>query len=597
MNFLKTVLAVIVGFFITLSIALLALIGIASTFAPKEETFVVKDNAILELNFTEPVYEYGSPMRIKDFDYEIAEENTLPAILRAIKYAQTDTHIKGIVLGSTQGIKGKTHLADIRRAVEDFKTSGKFVYAFSEGASQYDYYLQSVADSVFVGTLGSVEVQGLSAEVLYYKDLQEKSGVHMEVFRHGKYKSAVEPFLENTMSEANREQITSYLRSLWNSYAEAVSSSRNLSHSELDQIADSLWGRTPELALKHHLVDRITFRDEFEESVCKAAKCKEESDLQWVPIEKYTEKVTLERKKNLYKELKKDKKIAVIFCDGEIVDGKSAPDKVGNETIIEALRNARKDKRIKAIVLRVNSPGGSGVASELIHREITLTQKEKPVYASMGNVAASGGYYISCNATRIFADAQTLTGSIGVFGLVPNFRELAQQWGVHSQQVQTHSHALTYSLFEKTPEKTRQVITEGIETFYKKFVQRVAEGRHMTWEQVDAIAQGRVWTGQEALQKGLIDHIGSLKETIAYAAKENKLNENDYTLVAYPVIEVDFADYMKKTFRASSQAELKAMLQEEIGKELYEQLQRTKNMIPASRAFLQARMPYEVSVK
>lgn len=596
MNFLKTVLAVIVGFFITLSIALFALIGIASTFAPKEETFVVKDNAILELNFTEPVYEYGAPMRVKDFDYEIAQENTLQAILRAIKHAQEDPHIKGIVLGSTEGVEGKTHLTDIRHAVEDFKKSGKFVYAFSEGASQYDYYLQSAADSVFVGTLGSVEVQGLSAEVLYYKDLQEKSGVHMEIFRHGKYKSAVEPFLENTMSDANREQITSYLRSLWNSYAEAVSSSRGLSLSELDQVADSLWGRTPELALQHHLVDRIAFRDQFEESVRKASKCKEVNDLQWVPIEKYTEKVTLDRKKNLYKEIKNDK-IAVIFCDGEIIEGQSTAGKVGHETIIKALRDAREDKRVKAIVLRVNSPGGSGLASELIHREITLTQKKKPVYASMGNVAASGGYYISCNATRIFADRQTLTGSIGVFGVVPNLSELAQRWGVHSQQVSTHPYALSYSLFEKTPEKTRQVITEGIETFYKKFVQRVADGRHMSWEEVDALAQGRVWTGQEALEKGLVDEIGSLRESIAYAAKEQKLSEGKYLPVAYPVIEVNFMDYMKQRFRASSQAELKMLLQEEIGKELYEQLQHTKQALPASGAFLQAKMPYQVRIR
>ena len=596
MNFLKTVLAVIVGFFITLSIALFALIGIASTFAPKEETFVVEDNAILELNFTEPVYEYGAPMRVKDFDYEIAQENTLQAILRAIKHAQEDRHIKGIVLGSTEGVEGKTHLADIRHAVEDFKKSGKFVYAFSEGASQYDYYLQSVADSVFVGTLGSVEVQGLSAEILYYKDLQEKSGVHMEVFRHGKYKSAVEPFLENTMSDANREQITSYLRSLWNSYAKAVSSSRSLSLSELDQVADSLWGRTPELALQHHLVDRIAFRDQFEESVRKVSKCKEVNDLQWVPIEKYTEKVALDRKKSLYKEIKKDK-IAVIFCDGEIIDGQSTAGMVGHETIIKALHDAREDKQVKAIVLRVNSPGGSGLASELIHREIALTQKKKPVYASMGNVAASGGYYISCNATRIFADRQTLTGSIGVFGVVPNLSELAQRWGIHSQQVSTHPYALSYSLFEKTPEKTRQVITEGIETFYKKFVQRVADGRHMSWEEVDALAQGRVWTGQEALEKGLVDEIGSLRETIAYAAKEQKLSEGKYLPVAYPIIEVNFMDYMKQRFRASSQAELKMLLQEEIGKELYEQLQDTKQALPTSGAFLQAKMPYQVRIR
>lgn len=418
----------------------------------------------------------------------------------------------------------------------------------------------------------------------------------MEVFRHGKYKSAVEPFLENTMSDANREQITSYLRSLWNSYAEAVSSSRGLSLSELDQVADSLWGRTLELALQHHLVDRIAFRDQFEESVRKASKCKEVNDLQWVPIEKYTEKVTLDRKKNLYKEIKNDK-IAVIFCDGEIIDGQSTAGKVGHETIIKALRDAREDKRVKAIVLRVNSPGGSGLASELIHREIGLTQKKKPVYASMGNVAASGGYYISCNATRIFADRQTLTGSIGVFGVVPNLSELTQRWGIHSQQVSTHPYALSYSLFEKTPEKTRQVITEGIEAFYKKFVQRVADGRHMSWEEVDALAQGRVWTGQEALEKGLVDEIGSLRETIAYAAKEQKLSEGKYLPVAYPIIEVNFMDYMKQRFRASSQAELKMLLQEEIGKELYEQLQHTKQVLPTSGAFLQAKMPYQVRIR
>ena len=443
-NFLKTVLAVIIGFFASLCLMLLTFIVIASVSSQGEGELEVKPNSVLELHFKEPVYEFSEAIRIKDFNFEVAKDNTLPAILRAIKYAKTDDNIKGIVISSVEGVQGKAHLANIRKAVADFKTSGKFVYAFSESASQYDYFLQSVADSVFVGTLGSVEVKGLSAEVLYLKDFEDKTGVKMEVFRHGKYKSAVEPFLENKMSEANREQIGTYLQSLWESYLSEVTQSRNLSRESLNQAADSLWGRTAEQALKHHLVDRIAFRDEFENSLCKATGSKEWKDIRLIPIERYTKEVTEKHQKEALKRIKNDK-IAVIFCDGEIIDGKSQKGRVGNETIIASLRSAKEDKSIKAIILRVNSPGGSGLASELIHREIELTQKVKPVYTSMGNVAASGGYYIACNSKRIFADKETLTGSIGVFGLIPNIKALADKWGINGEQVQTHPNALTYS--------------------------------------------------------------------------------------------------------------------------------------------------------
>ena len=593
-NFLKTILAVIIGFFISICLILLAFIGMGSAFSPKKES--TKENSILSLDFKKPVYEYSQPIYIKNFNYEITEENTLTAILRAIKYAKTDKHIKGIILGSTEGITGKTHLADIRKAVADFKTTGKFVYAFGESISQYDYFLHSVADSLFLGTLGSVDIQGLSAEVLYYKDLQEKTGIHMEIFRHGKYKSAVEPFLENTMSEANREQISAYLHSLWQSYADEVVQSRGFSLSDLNQIADSLWGRTPELALKHHLVDKIAFHDEFENSLCKVTKSEKIEDLHLIPIEEYAQNVSLETLKEAPKKAKKDK-IAIIFCDGEIIEGKSQREKIGNETIIESLRDAREDKNIKAIILRINSPGGSGLASELIHREIALTQKVKPVYTSMGNWAASGGYYIACNSNRIFADKETLTGSIGVFGLIPNAKELADKIGIHSQQVETHPHALTYSLLEKTPEKTREVITEGIERFYKKFVQRVADGRKITWEKVDSLAQGRVWTGADALKHGLIDQIGSLNDVIDYVVKEKNLSSGNYSLIAYPIIEVDFSEFFKKQFQASTRAELRSLLREEIGEDTYDQLQRINYSTRYPHSFLQARVPYEIKVK
>ena len=593
-NFLKTVLAVIIGLFASLCLMLLTFIVIASVSSQGEGELEVKPNSVLELHFKEPVYEFSEAIRIKDFNFEVAKDNTLPAILRAIKYAKTDDNIKGIVISSVEGVQGKAHLANIHKAVADFKTSGKFVYAFSESASQYDYFLQSVADSIFVGTLGSVEVKGLSAEVLYLKDFEDKTGVKMEVFRHGKYKSAVEPFLENKMSEANREQIGTYLQSLWESYLSEVTQSRNLSRESLNKAADSLWGRTAEQALKHHLVDRIAFRDEFENSLCKATGSKEWKDIRLIPIERYTKEVTEKHQKEALKRIKNDK-IAVIFCDGEIIDGKSQKGRVGNETIIASLRSAKEDKSIKAIILRVNSPGGSGLASKLIHREIELTQKVKPVYTSMGNVAASGGYYIACNSKRIFADKETLTGSIGVFGLIPNIKALADKWGINGEQVQTHPNALTYSFFEETSEKTKEVISEGIELFYQKFVQRVADGRKLTWNQVDSLAQGRVWTGVDALKNGLIDQIGDLNNTIEYVAGENKLPK-DYIVLSYPIIEMEVEDYLKARWNSSTKAELQALLREEIGKETYDQLQRIKAHMRVQGS-LQARIPFNLEVK
>ena len=262
---------------------------------------------------------------------------------------------------------------------------------------------------------------------------------------------------------------------------------------------------------------------------------------------------------------------------------------------IASLRSAKEDKSIKAIILRVNSPGGSGLASELIHREIELTQKVKPVYTSMGNVAASGGYYIACNSKRIFADKETLTGSIGVFGLIPNIKALADKWGINGEQVQTHPNALTYSFFEETPEKTKEVISEGIELFYQKFVQRVADGRKLTWNQVDSLAQGRVWTGVDALKNGLIDQIGDLNNTIEYVAGENKLPK-DYIVLSYPIIEMEVEDYLKARWNSSTKAELQALLREEIGKETYDQLQRIKAPMQVQGS-LQARIPFNLEVK
>ncbi|CEN49602.1 Signal peptide peptidase (fragment) [Capnocytophaga canimorsus] len=418
MNFLKNVLAAILGFFIATGILfvvfLFVISALASTFGD-DEKIIVKENSVLVLDFKEPIKDYSKEVYFEDFDYKDKDFNGLSSILKAIEIAKTDDKIKGIHIKSSGNIGGLAMASELRQALADFKSSGKFIYAHNDFITQTDYYLQSVADSVFLSPMGELSFRGLSSEILFFKEMQEKSGVNMEVIRHGKYKSAVEPFLENTMSEANRLQMTELLNSLWNVMATDIAQNRNISIENLNNIAHNLEARTAELALKNKLIDGIIYSDEFEQILCRATNTQNISDLDFITINKYAESVVNKARLNRPKD-----KIAVIYAEGEIIYGKGNPEVIGNETIVESLREASEDESVKAIVLRINSPGGSALASELIHREIELAKKRKKVYVSMGNYAASGGYYIACNADKIFAQSGTVTGSIGVFGVLPN---------------------------------------------------------------------------------------------------------------------------------------------------------------------------------
>lgn len=589
MSFLKTLLATILGFFISLGIMFVIFLVtisvlMASIGGNSSEGTKVESNTILELDFKKPLTDYGEKIVIEDFDYTSQDYNGLNAILKAIEYAKTDDRIKGINIKSSGNIGGVAFAKELRNALNDFKKSGKFVFAYNDQIPQLDYYLQSIADKVFLNPQGELTLRGLSSEVLFYKGLQEKTGVQMEVIRHGKYKSAVEPFLSNTMSEENRKQITELLTSVWNSIATDIAQSRNLSVERLNAIATNLEARTPEGAKASGLVDELLYRDEFEKKLCEKTGTKSIDDLHFIGIEAYAESVANKSKSAASKD-----KIAVIYADGDITYGKGRGGVVGDETIITSLRKAVDNKHVKAIVLRINSPGGSALASELMHREIELTKKKKKVYVSMGNYAASGGYYIACNANRIFAEKSTITGSIGVFGVIPNVHKLAENWGINAETVSTHPHAQQYSVFEKPSESFIKEMTEGIERTYKLFVSRVAAGRGMTTAQVDSLAQGRVWSGEEALKKGLVDEIGSLNDALAYAAKQNGISS--YGIVTYPTYKLSFQDLIDRyTMKVKSQS-----IKQEVGNEAYKLYENLHKL--SEQQGVQARIYYDIHLE
>lgn len=594
MNFLKSVLAAIVGFLIAIGFFFLMMILFLSVItAGSDDKISVKENSILVLNLEEPVNDFGQKMVIEDFDFDEQNYNGLNLIIKAIQHAKNDNKIKGISIKTASGVEGYAPLKELRDAVEDFKTSGKFVYAFNQSfmVSQRDYYLQSVADSVFIGVATEIALQGLGANINYFKDLQDKIGVKYEVFRHGKYKSAVEPYLDNKMSEANKEQISHRLQSLWQNYTSVVGKSRNISAEKFNQIADSLWGRTPKLALEHNLIDGIRYQDEYENLLCKSTETQKVKDLNLISIEEYTEAIT----EKLKIEKKNKNRIAVIFAEGAIISGSSTEGVVGDKTIIEALREAREDENVKAIVFRINSPGGSALASELIHREIEITKKQKPFYVSMGHLAASGGYYIACNANRIFADAETITGSIGVFTVIPNLASLTEKIGVTNEQVGTNAFSTGiyrgYHPLEATSPKVNALIIEGVENTYNLFVQRVADGRKMSWEAVNEIAQGRVWIGADAVKNGLVDEIASLQQVMDYVAKTHNLKE--YSTDTYPVFKMSLKEFFNS--KSPFSIDYEQVVKKEMGKEAYQIFKKLKELNQLEG--VQARLPYEIEIQ
>ena len=586
MRFLGNVLATVVGLFVFCMFFFFGILLLGALLGGDAETVEVKNNSVIVLDLSKVTTDYAGKFNYKDFDYFDARHDGLSDVIKAIKNAKDDSDIKGISILNDNSNLGLAQIKAVREALEDFKKSGKFVFAYANFFTQKEYYLNSVANTIYLNPIGEMEFKGLSSELLFFKDFQDKYGIKMEVIRHGKYKSAVEPFLENKMSDANREQITALLNSVWSSILTDISISRNIPTTKLNEIANQLAARTPEMAKSQHLVDKIVYEDIYHDDIRKILKVAADEDYNTITMLDYANNVATTSKGTTSKD-----KIAIIYAQGEIGNGEGDVNVIGELSMRRSLQDARRDEKIKAIVLRIDSPGGNALTSDLIWREIELTKKVKPVVVSMGNLAASGGYYIACNANKIFAESNTITGSIGVFGLLPNFTGLTSKMGINSEQVSTNQNASDYSVFKPLADNYKFIAQESVEKIYTTFVNRVATGRKMSFEQVDAIAQGRVWSGSEAVKIGLVDQIGGLEAALKYAADLVKIE--NYKTQSFPVYEKDFHDYLG-SLGVPFMKTRESFIKEELGEENYKVIEQIRRV--QARKGVQASLPFEINI-
>jgi protease-4 len=592
MNFLKNVLASILGTFIVMGLFsflfLVFIISLGNGFAAMAEkdsqTVKVYDNSILNINLSKPLKDYGGKYAFTDLNYKYENYDGLNNILHAINYAKTDSKIKGISINTALS-SGLAQTQAIRKAINAFKESGKFVYAYGDIYGQKDYYLASVADSIFINPVGELDFKGLSSEVLFYKDFQEKSGIKMEVVRHGKYKSAVEPYLENQMSDANRQQVSELLSSLWKSIVGDIADSRTLDVNLLNTVANNLSARSAAMAKEKGLVDAVAFFDEYEDKLIDAT---DKSYINYIDIDEYAEFAASKGRKSAYRN-----KIAVIYAQGDILFGEGNDMIIGQGIMTKAIRKAKEDKNVKAIVLRVDSPGGAAIVADMIWRELELAKQEKPVVVSMGDVAASGGYYIAAGANKIFAEPTTITGSIGVFSAVPNIKGLADKLGINAEQVGTHNQSSGYSFFENMSDDFRSYLRKGTEDTYATFLQRVANGRSMTIDAVNTIAQGRVWSGVDALENGLVDELGGIYDAIDAAADLAEITS--YNIETLPEYKTSIEDVIERLSGFPLVSGKQKAIKEEIGVEAYNWLQKIKTLV--QQKGVQARLPFELQIR
>jgi len=514
------------------------IISVFSSGLFEKQEFKVNKNAILHITLDEAISEKSYIDLNPNASSFISKTIGLKEIKMALKAAINDDNVSGLLLNVDVINAGMATVEEIRSSIINFKEkSGKFVLAYSEFYSQKAYYLSSVADKIFLFPEGLLEFKGLGVELMFFKGAIDKLGLEMQIIRGSNniFKSAVEPFMYDSMSVANKEQTLTYLNDLWDNMLDGIKKTRGISIDDLNVIADSLYIRKAEDATKLKFIDKLLYKDELLEILTNKSELTENEELNLVPFSKYCINVA---NNNLTNSLVNKKNIAVIYAVGEIKSGQGDNTILGSEEISDAIRQARKDKDIKAIVLRVNSPGGSALASDVIWREVKLAKQEKPVIVSMGDVAASGGYYISCAADKIYAQANTITGSIGVFGVIPNIGPmLKEKLGITFDRASTNLHS-TLSMTKKLSADEYKIIQQSVDEIYDDFITKVAEGRDgLIKEDVDKIGQGRVWSGEDALHLGLIDELGGINDAISYAAEVSKIES--INLDIYPKRETD----------------------------------------------------------
>ncbi|MFL2630096.1 MAG: signal peptide peptidase SppA [Flavobacteriaceae bacterium] len=536
MNFARSFLAALLGsltsFLILLIFFLIFISGIASIASLENQISFIKENSILKLDLNKPVNERASIYQefesLLGLDEEILGLNN---IIESINIAKENENIKGIELKCDFPLTGWAQTRAIRETLKDFKKSGKFIYAYSDVFTQKGYYLASIADTIGVNPEGTVEFKGLSSEVLYYKDFQDKYGIKMEVIRHGKYKSAVEPYLENKMSSNNRKQIKELIESIWETISDEISQSRKVNNSKINQIAENLDANTPQKAFNSNLIDLIIYQDQMDSIIKKSIGFEYEKDLNKIGVKKI-----IASQKNYNNKIKD--RIAVLYATGTILYGEGSENIIGQGLFVDAFEKISNDDWIKAIVVRIDSPGGVALTSDIILRSLKLAKTKKPVIVSMGNVAASGGYYIASGADKIYADPLSITGSIGVFASLPNISGFSKKIGLNSEQVSTHKNSMGYSIYKPLQPGFIKSTKESIKKVYESFKLKVAEGRNLTLDEVESIAQGRVWSGKQALNIGLIDSLGDLNAAINGAAKLAEINE--FNIIEYPKRKASF---------------------------------------------------------
>jgi protease-4 len=585
-DFFKFMFASMLGFLLTIILlSIISFIVIVSIVAlVTTEEVITPRNCVLQIKLDRPISDRG-PKNSFFMDFRsMSKRDGLTDILKNIHKAKYDNNIKGILLDISVIPTGVSTISEIRDALIDFKRSGKFIISYSEFYSQGAYYLASVADRIYLQPQGMILFKGLDAEVTFIKGTLDKLDIKMQIIRHGKFKAATEPLFLDKMSPENRKQLSELVNNFWAKIVEGISVSRGISIERLNQIADSLKAETPEYALKNKLVDQLAYRDELINDLNqKLGHSKNSKDINIITLEKYSYVPDTH-----YNFTGKDGRIAVIYATGDIGGGNGDDQTIGSERLCKAFRIARLDNRVKAVVFRINSPGGSALASDVIWREVMLTAKEKPVVASLGDVAASGGYYIACPSTKILADPTSITGSIGVFGVIPNLKGLFNnKLGITFDEAKTNANSDYISITKPMPGYQVNVLQAEIENIYSSFVSKVAEGRHLTEEKVDSIGQGRVWSGTDAIKIGLIDGFGGYEKAIDAAADLAKMK--NYSLIYLP----EQKEPIQEIIDELTGNETNAALEKELG-EYYQYYQYLK--VIQKMKGIQARMPFEISI-
>lgn len=579
-SFFKIFFASLLSLTVFALVVFFVLLALAGSLAQKEKEKIA-DKSVLVLDLGQ---RFSEQEQEDPFDVLMGESKTpgLYDVVRMIKHAKEDKNISGIYIVANGNSNGFAASDELRNAILDFKTSKKFVVAHGDMISQNAYFVASAADRIYANPVGAVDWSGFSSELLFVKGTLEKLNIEPQIFYAGKFKSATEPLRAEKMTPENREQTIEWLGDLYHYFLARTAQARNIDTATLHQLANTGAIQLPKDALQHKLVDGLKYDDEIKDEFKKSMGLGKYDKLNLVSVTTYGDAVNFNATGS--------GRIAVVYAEGNIVDGEGANEAIGGDRFRKIIRKVRLDKSIKAIVLRVNSGGGSALASENIWREIELAKQDKPVVVSFGDVAASGGYYIGCGADSIFASSNTITGSIGVFGIIPNMQGFFKdKMGITFDVVKTAPFADAGAVYRPLTETEKKFIQQGVDQIYLQFKQRVAQGRKKDMAYVDSIAQGRVWSGEDALRLGLVDKIGGLQDAINSAARLAKLE--DYRLREYPQKETWLNSLLNKNKQTPQ-----ALIRNEIGEEnfrVYQQLQQVQQMVGT----VQARLPFDFFIR